>query len=111
MPGSTTASQEIAAFCAAFTSSEYFNLSPGRALIWDLTPRTRRLICDLQTPRSSAHLKTSLLGMGRRPFGFGSLWGSMLVHFGVHFELPNRSKNGTENKLIFKRFCWPPRKS
>ena len=54
MPGSTTASQEIAAFCAAFTSSEYFNLSPGRALIWDLTPRTRRLICDLQTPRSSA---------------------------------------------------------
>ena len=37
----------------------------------------------------------------------GGLWGSMLVHFGVHFEVPNRSNNGTENKLIFKR-CWPP---
>ena len=24
--------------------------------------------------------------------------------FGIHFELPNRSKNDTENKLIFKRF-------
>ena len=34
----------------------------------------------------------------------GGLWGSILVHFGVHFEVPNRSKNGTENKLIFKRF-------
>ena len=32
----------------------------------------------------------------------------MLVHFGVHFELPNRSKNDTENKLIFKRFWAPP---
>ena len=31
----------------------------------------------------------------------------MLVHFGVHFEVPNRSKNGTENKLIFKRFGAP----
>ena len=31
----------------------------------------------------------------------------MLVHFGVHFELPNRSKNDTENKLIFKRFLGP----
>ena len=30
-----------------------------------------------------------------------------MVHFGVHFEVPNRSKNDTENKLIFKRF-WPP---
>ena len=28
----------------------------------------------------------------------------MLVHFGVHFELPNRSKNDTENKLMFKCF-------
>ena len=37
----------------------------------------------------------------------GGLWGSILVHFGVHFEVPNRSKNGTENKLIFKRF-WAP---
>ena len=37
----------------------------------------------------------------------GGLWGSMLVHFGVHFELPNRSKNDTENKLIFKRFLGP----
>ena len=37
----------------------------------------------------------------------GGLWGSMLVHFGVHFELPNRSKNDTESKLIFKRF-WGP---
>ena len=34
----------------------------------------------------------------------GSLWGSILDHFGVHFELPNRSKNDTENKLMFKRF-------
>ena len=34
----------------------------------------------------------------------GGLWGSILVHFGVHFEVPNRSKNDTENKLIFKRF-------
>ena len=34
----------------------------------------------------------------------GGLWGSILGHFGVHFEVPNRSKNGTENKLIFKRF-------
>ena len=31
----------------------------------------------------------------------------MLVHFGVHFELPNRSNNDTENKLIFKRFLGP----
>ena len=38
----------------------------------------------------------------------GGLWGSILVHFGVHFEVPNRSKNGTENKLIFKRFWAPP---
>ena len=38
----------------------------------------------------------------------GSLWGSILDHFGVHFELPNRSKNDTENKLIFKRFWAPP---
>ena len=30
-----------------------------------------------------------------------------LDHFGVHFELPNRSKNDTENKLIFKRFLGP----
>ena len=37
----------------------------------------------------------------------GGLWGSMLVHFGVHFELPNRSKNDTENKLILKRFLGP----
>ena len=37
----------------------------------------------------------------------GGLWGSILVHFGVHFEVPNRSKNDTENKLIFKRF-WAP---
>ena len=37
----------------------------------------------------------------------GGLWGSIWVHFGVHFEVPNRSKNDTENKLIFKRF-WPP---
>ena len=37
----------------------------------------------------------------------GGLWGSMLVHLGVHFELPNRSKNDTENKLIFKRFLGP----
>ena len=28
----------------------------------------------------------------------------MLVHFGVHFEVPNRSKNDTENKLILTRF-------
>ena len=34
----------------------------------------------------------------------GGLWGSILGHFGVHFELPNRSKNDTENKLNFKRF-------
>ena len=27
--------------------------------------------------------------------------------FGVHFELPNRSKNDTENKLMFKRFLGP----
>ena len=26
------------------------------------------------------------------------------MQFGVHFELPNRSKSDTENKLIFKRF-------
>ena len=38
----------------------------------------------------------------------GGLWGSMLVHFGVHFELPNRSKNDTENKLNFKRFWGGP---
>ena len=38
----------------------------------------------------------------------GGLWGLILVHFGVHFEVPNRSKNGTENKLIFKRFWAPP---
>ena len=38
----------------------------------------------------------------------GGLWGSILVHFGVHFEVPNRSKNDTENKLIFKRFWAPP---
>ena len=37
----------------------------------------------------------------------GGLWGSILDHCGVHFEVPNRSKNSTENKLIFKRF-WPP---
>ena len=37
----------------------------------------------------------------------GGLWGSILVHFGVHFEVPNRSKNDTENKLIFKRFRAP----
>ena len=37
----------------------------------------------------------------------GSLWGSILDHLGVHFELPNRSKNDTENKLIFKRFLGP----
>ena len=30
-------------------------------------------------------------------------WG----HFGDQFELPNRSKNDTENKLNFKRF-WAP---
>ena len=34
----------------------------------------------------------------------GGLWGVILVHFGVHFEVPNRSKNDTEIKLIFKRF-------
>ena len=38
----------------------------------------------------------------------GGLWGSMLVHFGVHFDLPNRSKNDTENKLIFERFWGAP---
>ena len=38
----------------------------------------------------------------------GGLWGSILVHFGVHFEVPNRSKNDTENKLLFKCFCPPP---
>ena len=27
----------------------------------------------------------------------GGLWGSILVDFGVHFEVPNRSKNDTEN--------------
>ena len=37
----------------------------------------------------------------------GGLWGSILVHFCDHFELPNRSKNDTENKLIFKRFLGP----
>ena len=31
----------------------------------------------------------------------------MLVHFGVHVELPKRSKNETKNKLMFKRF-WGP---
>ena len=31
----------------------------------------------------------------------GGLWGSISGHFGIHFELPNRSKNDTENKLIF----------
>ena len=31
----------------------------------------------------------------------GSLWGSMLVHFGVHFELPNRPKNATEKQADF----------
>ena len=38
----------------------------------------------------------------------GGLWGSILVHFVIHFEVPNRSKNGTENKLIFKRFWASP---
>ena len=37
----------------------------------------------------------------------GSLWGSILDHFGAHFELPNRSKHDTDNKLIFKRFLGP----
>ena len=32
------------------------------------------------------------------------LRGSILDHFGVHFEFPNRSKNDTENKLVFERF-------
>ena len=32
----------------------------------------------------------------------------MLVQFGVHFELPNRSKSDSENKLFFKRFRPPP---
>ena len=38
----------------------------------------------------------------------GGLWGSILGHFGVHFEVPNRSKNETETKLIFERFWAPP---
>ena len=48
--------------------------------------------------------------MAPKPTSSGNLaprasWGrSILVHFGVHFEVPNRSKNDTENKLIFKRF-------
>ena len=37
----------------------------------------------------------------------GGLWGSILGHFGVHFELPNRSKNDTENKLILNVFLGP----
>ena len=38
----------------------------------------------------------------------GSLLGSNLGHLGVHFEVPNRSKNGIENKLIFQRFWGHP---
>ena len=30
-----------------------------------------------------------------------------MVHFGVHFEVPNRSKNDTENKLILSVFGPP----
>ena len=37
----------------------------------------------------------------------GGLWGLIFEHFGIHF-VPNRSKNDTENKLIFKCFCSPP---
>ena len=37
----------------------------------------------------------------------GGPWGSMMVHSGVHFELPNRSNTDTENKLVLKCF-WAP---
>ena len=37
----------------------------------------------------------------------GSLWGSILNNFGVHFELPHQSKNDTENNLHFKRVLEP----
>ena len=31
----------------------------------------------------------------------GGLWGSLLGHFGVHFELPNRAKNGSQVQSDF----------
>ena len=72
-------------------------------------PRREHYFRGPRRPRKSTKLLWKPASSGNlTPRASWGLWSSMLEHFRTHFEHQNRSSNGTNNKLHFKRFWDAP---